>query len=73
MALLYVCDGCERTSKLEFKSMGIEQLTYCQDCVIKVQEFIDARDELHNKILLDWKTGLQSLYDASDLKLPDNY
>ncbi len=76
MAEVHTCD-CGKQQimpKDGLVAMGVSQKMYCiGECQEKVQEFLDARDEVHNEAVAVWNKGLAELYLASkDFELPDN-
>lgn len=75
MGTVFVCD-CGKKKHLEedeLVRMGVSQQMYCKgECEERVQEFLDARDELHEKIQKIWASGMKKLYKTNDgFELPD--
>lgn len=54
------CDGgCGFTSSVpeDFKTLGILiEKEYCPDCTVVVSKFLAAKDELHDKLALQWSS-----------------
>ena len=74
MALKYVCDcGKEKAMDREdLVQMGVSQKMYCKgECEQRVQDFLNARDELHNKTQEFFYKGMKKLYKDKTFQLPD--
>ena len=75
MAVKYVCDGCGEDGT-EFKARGLLNIKhYCPDCIISVDEYLQARDDLHTTVAESFKHGVESLkkewHKTHQGKLPD--
>jgi len=77
-AAVYVCQGGCGTfeadiSKLYQRGIVNERL-YCEECVLEIDKYLQARDELHTKIAVEWSEGLAALveeYATEGRRLPD--
>lgn len=78
MGKVYTCDcGKEKIlPKEDLIEMGLSRRLYCKgDCEARVQAFLDARDELHDEIIVIWKDGIDNLHAGmgKDFKLPEQW
>ena len=73
MGMIFTCD-CGKQKPMaqeDLVQMGVSQKYYCKgECEEKVQEFLDKRDELHDKTVDYWNKGLKKLY-SKDFQFPD--
>jgi hypothetical protein len=77
-AAVYVCQGgCgtfeEDASKLHPRGV-VNQRHYCEQCVKEIDKYLQARDELHTRLAVEWSEGLMKLtseYAAKGRRLPD--
>jgi len=69
------CDGgCGVTSSNpgDFENLGIIiQKEYCSKCSVVIKEYLDAKDELHDKLALQWSKKVSKLTSTYKKKLPD--
>ena len=77
-AQVYICQGgCGAfepdVSKMHTRGIVNEKL-YCEKCVVRVDEYLKLRDDLHTQLADEWSAGLAGMaYDFADVlkALPD--
>ena len=67
--MAYVCQGCrgieEDPSVMSSRGIVTEKF-YCNKCIERVDEYLDARDRLHTELAERWAEGRVAL--ASDFQ-----
>ena len=76
--MAYVCQGCREVKEdfTEMSSRGIvTEKLYCQKCIERVDEYLDARDVLHTELAEMWaekRAWLASDFETGGIRnLPD--
>ena len=59
MSISYLCDGCGEPVKTPQERGFIRKRQYCKECVKPVDKWLKERDDLQEKMSLDWQEGLQ--------------
>ena len=74
--LIHVCD-CGKQKQMDeadLVPMGVEGRLYCKgECQERIQQYLDDRDELHDKVQKVWESGIKNLkkVHGHDMELPD--
>lgn len=74
MAVVVVCDSCEKAIKSEVSNRGVAiQRQYCSECVKLVDEMLEKIDKLHTTAAAKWKKDLARVHKQYKGKgsLPD--
>lgn len=59
-----VCDGCGKAQPrhADWETVGVvEHKDYCPSCADTARDYLARRDDLHDKLALMWKEGLDNL------------
>ena len=76
MGVVEACDGCGAVGG-ELKKAGIiNPLDYCSECFDVAEEFVTARNELHDEVAAHWSAGMDALKETVQdrrpgMRLPD--
>ena len=75
---VYICQGgcgIYKESSADLNERGlINERLYCDRCVIHVDAYLKARDDLHTKIAMEWSDGMVELagrFSSLIKRLPD--
>jgi hypothetical protein len=76
--MAYVCQGCRGVEEdlTEMSPRGyVTEKLYCSKCIERVDEYLDARDELHTRLAQDWaqeRAALAADFETGGIRsLPD--
>jgi hypothetical protein len=64
-ASVFVCQGGCGTfepdaAKMQARGIVNEKL-YCEKCIVQVDDYLSARDNLHTRLAVEWADGLAGL------------
>ena len=78
MALIFTCD-CGKAKQMPKEDLyqperAASKMMYCKggECEKIVEDFLDKRDELHEKVQEQWQKGMKKLR-LKDFDLPDQF
>ena len=75
MATQIICDGCRKPAEESTQCGVVVKRDYCPTCMLLVQTYLMARDELHDNVAKTWRTKLDKLKKVAKqdvLELPDD-
>ena len=75
MSTVTVCDGCQKPAETQSRGICIKR-DYCPGCMVAVDAYLAARDELQERLAATWDVDMAALKvvllkDLPDAKLPD--
>lgn len=74
MAATYICDGCGKPTPNPKKVGHVTKRDYCDECEPRAQAFVDAEEDLRNRLTEQFRTDrglLVAKASEGNFKLPD--